>query len=44
VAPARTIKALQTMKAPMACGRSTPLLAATSAAPGVDQAVSTGWR
>ena len=44
VTPASTMRALQAMKAPMAWGRSMPLLAATSAAPGVDQAVSTGWR
>lgn len=32
------------MKAPIASAIGTPEVAASSAAPGVDQAVSTGWR
>jgi hypothetical protein len=33
------------MKAPLASGMSTPTPAVTSrAAPGIDQALSTGWR
>ena len=45
LAPAATISAAQTMKAPMASAIGTPAPAVTSsAAPGVDQAVSTGWR
>jgi hypothetical protein len=44
LAPAQTISRPQTMKAPMASGMATPALDASSAAPGVDQAVSTGWR
>ena len=44
LAPAQAISSPQTMKAPMASGISTPEVDASSAAPGVDQAVSTGWR
>ncbi len=45
VAPASVMSSAQTMKAPTACSIGTPAPAVTSsAAPGVDQAVSTGWR
>ena len=44
VRPASTISALQKTKAPVASAKPTPLVAASNAAPGVDQAVSTGCR
>jgi hypothetical protein len=44
VQPASMISSPQTTKAPTASPRPKPLLPAISAAPGVDQAVSTGWR
>ena len=43
--PATVMSSAQTMKAPTASAMPTPAPAVTSsAAPGVDQAVSTGWR
>ena len=44
LAPAATISSPQTMKAPTASGMATPAVDASSAAPGVDQAVRMGWR
>ena len=44
LAPAQAISRPQTMKAPTASGMSRPEVDASRAAPGVDQAVSTGWR
>ena len=44
VTPANTINTPQATKAPMASPIATPLVPAISAAPGVDQAVSTGSR
>ena len=38
------ISTADTMNAPVAAGSDTPCVAASSAAPGVDHAVSTGWR
>ena len=43
-APARTTSAPARRKAPTAARREMPLVAAISAAPGVDQAVTTGMR
>lgn len=34
----------ETMKGPVATGSDTPCVVANSAAPGVDQAMNTGWR
>ena len=44
VTPASTMSRPQATKAPTASFMATPLVPASSAAPGVDQAVSTGWR
>jgi hypothetical protein len=45
VAPARVISSAHTMKAPTAFGHGHPHAGrGQQAAPGVDQAVSTGWR
>ena len=44
LAPATVMSRPQTTKAPIASGISTPEVEASRAAPGVDQAVSTGWR
>ena len=44
VTPATTMSKPQTTKAPVASAKLRPLLAAIKAAPGVDHAVSTGWR
>ncbi len=43
-APAIVISTAETMNAPVATGNVMPCVAASSAAPGVDHAVSTGWR
>ena len=42
--PASVISKAETMKPPVAAGSDTPCVATSSAAPGVDHAVSTGWR